>query len=96
MPGRTNKRFLAVVLACAACSGASSPGVAQTVGGQTAGGQMAAPSRTGNQRMRAVVAPDRGIDPGMRIKPPSMPPQSTPVIRPPSTTPDGSAVVVPK
>lgn len=96
MPGRTNKRVLAALLACAACPLSSLPGVAQTVGGQAAGGQMAPPSRTGNQRMRAVVVPDRGIDPGMRIKPPSMPPQSTPVIRPPTTTSDGSAVVVPK
>ncbi len=96
MPGNKNKRFLAVVLACAPCPLAPLPGVAQTVGGQTAGGQMAAPSHTGSQRMRAVVVPDRGIDPGMRIKPPSMPPQSTPVIRPPTTTSDGSAVVVPK
>lgn len=97
MPGRTNKRFLAALLAYAACTGTPLPGVAQTVGGQaTGGGQMAAPSHAGNQRMRAIVVPNRGIDPGMRIKPPSMPPQSTPVIRPPTTTSDGSAVVVPK
>ncbi len=96
MPGRTNKRFLVALMACAVCAGASLPGVAQTAGGQATAGQMAAPSHAGNQRMRAVVVPNRGIDPGMRIKPPSMPAQSTPVIRPPTTTPDGSAVVVPK
>ncbi len=91
MPVTTNKRFLAVLLACAAFPAASVPGLAQT-----AGVQAVAPARPGSQRMHAVVVPDRGIDPGMRIKPPRMPPQSTPVIRPPTTTPDGSAVVVPK
>ncbi len=96
MPGKTNKRFPAAFLACAACALPPTPGAAQTVGGQVAGGQTAAPSHTGNQRMRAVVVPNRGIDPGMRIKPPDMPPRSTPVIRPPTTTSDGSAVVVPK
>lgn len=101
MPGRTNERLLAVLLACAVFPVATTPGHAQVpggqiTGGQTAGGQATAPSRPGSQRMHAVVVPDRRIDPGMRIRPPSMPPQSTPVIRPPTTTPDGSTVVVPK
>ena len=84
-------RILAILLGCAAVSGATLPCLAQTAAG---GG--AATTRPGSQRMRAVVVPNRGIDPGMRIKPPPMSPQSTPVIRPPATTPDGTAVVVPK
>ena len=89
MPRRAD-RVLLILLGCGAVSGAASPCLAQPVAG---GGAVARP---GNQRMRAVVVPDRRIDPGMRIKPPKMPAQSTPVIRPPATTPDGSAVVVPK
>ena len=84
-------RILAILLGCAAASGATAPSLAQT-----AAGRGAATTRPGSQRTRAVVVPNRGIDPGMRIKPPPMPPQSTPVIRPPTTTPDGTAVVVPK
>ncbi len=84
-------RILAVLLGCAAASGAALPCLAQTA---TDGG--AATARPGSQRMRAIVVPNRGIDPGMRIKPPPMPPRSTPVIRPLATTPDGTAVVVPK
>ena len=87
---RTVNRFLAMLLGCAV-SGVASPSLAQTAAGE---GAAAAHSRS--QRMHAVVAPDRGIDPGMRIRPPRMSPQSTPVIHPPATTPDGSAVVVPK
>ena len=84
-------RILAVLLGCAAVSGAALPGLAQTAAG---GGAVTV--RPESRRMHAVVVPNRGIDPGMRIKPPPMPPRSTPVIRPPATTPDGSAVVVPR
>jgi hypothetical protein len=49
-----------------------------------------------NQMMHGVLVPSRGVDPGMTVKTPRMPPQSTPVIRPKATTPDGTTVVVPK
>ncbi len=88
MPCRAD-RFVAILLGCAA-AGAAMPCMAQT-----AVGKGMATAHPGSQRMHAVV-PDRGIDPGMRIKPPGMAPQSTPVIRPPATTPDGSVVIVPK
>ena len=96
MPGRSNKRFLAALLSCVAAPLAPVLSMAQTPSAQASAGQATAPAQPENQRMHAVVVPDRRIDPGMRIKPPSMPPQSTPVIRPPTTTPDGFAVVVPK
>ncbi len=86
---RTANRFLATLLGCA-LSGVVPPCLAQTAG------QGAAAAQARSQRVHAVVVPDRGVDPGMRIKPPRMPPRSTPVIHPPATTPDGSAVVVPR
>ncbi len=91
---RTANRFLAP-LGLAAASAVILPCLAVPCLAQTAS-QGTAATRPGSQRMHAVVVPDRGIDPGMRIRPPRMPPQSTPVIRPPTTTPDGSAVIVPK
>ena len=45
---------------------------------------------------RGVVVPRAGVDPGMRVMAPHMPPQSTPVIRPGRTGPDADGVVVPR
>ena len=86
---RTANRLLAMLLGCAVAALAS-PGLAQTAG------EGAAAAHARSQRRHAVVVPDHGVDPGMRISPPRMSPQSTPVIHPPATTPDGSAVVVPR
>ena len=56
-----------------------------------AGSQVAVP------RAPAVIVPHGDIDPGMRVRPPRLPPGTTPVIKPRTTPAPGSnTVVVPR
>ncbi len=63
-------------------------------------GQVASPpDRAGGAAggvSRGVITPKGGVDPGMTVKAPHLPQQSTPVIHPQRTSPDGGTVVVPK
>lgn len=43
-----------------------------------------------------VIVPQTTIDPGMKVKAPKMPAQSTPIIRPERTPPNDGSVVVPR
>ena len=69
---------------------------------ETPAGSGAGPSPTGQVghpaggMSRGVIVPRTGIDPGMKVRAPRMPRQSTPVIHPSQAVPDGGAVIVPK
>lgn len=61
----------------------------------------AAPAETAQSGHRTVpatgiIVPKTTVDPGMKVKAPAMPAQSTPVIRPEQTLPNDGSVIVPR
>lgn len=82
---------------------AATPAGAQTFSpapGMSTGGQAAAPpdrvTGTTSGVSHGVIVPKAGVDPGMKVMAPSMPRQSTPVIRPPGPANGGKDVIVPR
>lgn len=103
-PSRRDRPVAALIIAAAILAMmAAIPAGAQTFSpapGMSTGAQAATPpdrvTGTTGGVSHGVIVPKAGVDPGMKVMAPSMPRQSTPVIRPPASANGGKDVIVPR